>query len=167
MTVSDSFTSLSFCKSTTVTLSLIQHTALSIPTQASITYMAAQEVWKQEMPSWFPFLQYNLYFSGLRESVNSLRQWIGKKKIKSLSHCHVHTKWELSAQCNQAYGKQFQCLYNRSKKGHSALAFQNLMCYFFFQIGRISWFWFCFLLKHEKNSLVSLHLWTLVRLELS
>lgn len=131
MTVSDSFTSLSFCKSTTVIPSLIQNTTLSIPTQASITYMAAKEVWEQEMPSWFPFQQYNLYFSDSRESVSSLRPWMGKKKIKPLSHCHLHTKWELSTQCNQAYGKQFYCLYNRSKKGHLALAFRTLICYIF------------------------------------
>lgn len=61
--------------------SLIQLTALSIPMQASITYMAAKEVWKQEMPSWFPFQLYNLYFSDLRESVNSLRKRMGKKKL--------------------------------------------------------------------------------------
>lgn len=55
---------------------------LTIPTQASITYMAAKEVWKQEMPSWFPFWQYNLYSSHLKESVNSLRKWMGNQKLK-------------------------------------------------------------------------------------
>lgn len=132
-------------KSITVVPSLIQLTALSIPTQASITYMAAKEVWKQEMPSWFPFQLYNLYFSDLRESVNSLRKQMGKKKIKPLSQCHVDTKWELSIQCNQAYAKQFLCLYNRSKNTHLALASQTLICWVFFQQEGLVDFGFTFI----------------------
>lgn len=74
---------------------------LPIPTQASITYMAAKEVWKQEMQPSFPFWQHNLFLSVLKGKMDR------KEKIKILSHRPSHTKWERWSLCSQAHGKWF------------------------------------------------------------
>lgn len=150
MTVSDSLTSLFFCKSTGATPSLIKYITLPIPIQASITYMAAKEVWKQEMQPSFPFWQHNLFLSDLKEKMDR------KEKIKILSRNPAHTKWERWSLCNQTRGTWFYFSNTKTKqKCISTMAFQTLIClYFLPPMGRIMWFCLYFPLKHQKMQLI-------------